>query len=212
MRLRVDDGLCLQQLAEELGVAFEDVRKETLIHRMVLVLCPLAAPSASADVKYQIWRSLRAVREAGAEDVAGAVAAAPDILEDANLRKRAIACSLDLAVEAFRERHLSCEEETQLLAKELLRTLEHWSDVDTALPLEVSSGWEAAVASLKGVTVSGLTSSVQHCLLAALLEDRVDQRAGERLHSIYVPSVFLRFIAFLLCACEFGNQVAVASC
>ena len=101
--IRVDDGLCLQQLAEELGVAFEDVRKETLIHRMVVVLCPLAAPSASADVKYQIWRSLRAVREAGAEDVAGAVAAAPDILEDANLRKRAIACSLDLAVEAFRE-------------------------------------------------------------------------------------------------------------
>ena len=39
MRLRVDDGLCLQQLAEELGVAFEDVRKETLIHRMVVVLC-----------------------------------------------------------------------------------------------------------------------------------------------------------------------------
>ena len=56
--------------------------------------------------------------------------------------------------------------------------------------------------------MSGLTSSVQHCLLAALLEDRVDQRAGERLHSIYyVPSVFLHFIAFLLCACEFGNQV-----
>ena len=39
VRLRVDDGLCLQQLAEELGVAFEDVRKETLIHRMVVVLC-----------------------------------------------------------------------------------------------------------------------------------------------------------------------------
>ena len=49
-----------------LGVAFEDVRKETLI-RTVVVLCPLAASSVSVDVKYQIWRSLRAVREAGAE-------------------------------------------------------------------------------------------------------------------------------------------------
>ena len=79
-------------------------------------------------------------------------------------------------------------------------------------PLEVRSGWDAAVASLKGVIVSGLTSSVQHCLLAALLEDRVDQRAGERQHSIYyVPSVFLHFIAFLLCACELRIRL-VASC
>jgi len=202
----------VQQLAEELGVAFENVRKETLIHRLVMVLCPLAPPSASADVKYMIWRSLWAVREAGgAADVAGVVAAVPDIFEDADLRKAAIACALDVAVEACRERHLSCEEETQLLAQELLRALEHWPDVDSALPREVSSGWEAAVASLKGVTVSGLTSSMQHCLLAAVLEDRVDQRAGERLHWIHVPSVILRFIAFLVCACEFGMQRLVAS-
>ena len=142
-------------------------------------------------MKYQIWRSLRAVREAGAEDVAGAVAAAPDILEDANLRKRAIACSLDLAVEAFRERHLSCEEETQLLAKELLRTLEHWSDVDTALPLEVSSGWEAAVASLKGVTVSGLTF-LRHCWKIAWISVQA---------SVYIRFMFLVFSFALLRSC-----------
>ena len=206
------DGVCVQQLAEELGVAFENARKETLIHRLVMVLCPLASPSASADVKYQIWRSLRAVREAGgAADVAGVVAAVPDIFEDADLRKAAIACALDVAVETCRQRHLTCEQQTQLLAQELLRALEHWPDVDSALPREVSSGWEAAVASLKGVTVSGLASSMQHCLLAAVLEDRVDQRAGERLHWIHVPSVVLRFIAFLVCACEFGMQRLVAS-
>eukprot|EP00439_Symbiodinium_sp_Y106_P004237 s5173_g1.t1 len=73
--------------------------QETLI-RMVCGLVSLAAPSASADVKYQIWRSLRAVCEAGAEDIA---AAASDILENANLRKRAIA-SLDLAVYISRDR------------------------------------------------------------------------------------------------------------
>ena len=78
-----------------------------------------------------------------------------------------------------------------LLARELLRTLEHWSDVDTALPLEVSSGWEASVASLKGVTVSGLTF-LRHCWKIAWISVQA---------SVYIRFMFLVFSFTLLRSC-----------
>ena len=109
---------------------------------MVCGLVSLAAPSASADVKYQIWRSLRAVCEAGAENIA---AAASDILENANLRKRAIA-SLDLAVYISRDRGIfPAKRRHSYLRKNYYAR-------------------QAAVASLKGVTVLPCSIAfLRHC-------------------------------------------------
>ena len=49
---------CLQGLATELGVPFENITRDTLVHRIVMALCPLAAPGAQADIKYHVWRKL----------------------------------------------------------------------------------------------------------------------------------------------------------
>ncbi|CAE7273484.1 unnamed protein product [Symbiodinium natans] len=174
------DGPSLQHLAAELGVAFENVSRINLTERIVLALCPAAAPSASSDIKYHVWRSLRAAHEAGADTVAAVVLAAPDIFEDVNLRRSAAAYSLDITATVFCDRHLSSAAEQQLLAELLLKALPHWPEVDVALAPEVSTAWEAAVASLRGVRVPSLSAPLQQCLLAAVLEDRADQRAGER--------------------------------
>ena len=133
--------------------------RSNLTERIVLALCPAAAPSASADIKYHVWRSLRAAHEAGADTVAAVVLAAPDIFEDVNLRRSAAAYSLDITAAVFCDRHLSSAAEQQLLAELLLKALPHWPEVDVALwtapshsrsrpfvtsPAVTSSTWQTA--------------------------------------------------------------------
>ena len=72
--VRLRDALpCLQGLAADLGVPFENAVRETLIQRIVLSLCPLASPSMSADAKCHVWRLLRKAREAPEDSVAALI-------------------------------------------------------------------------------------------------------------------------------------------
>ena len=57
--------------------------------------------------------------------------------------------------------------------------------------------------------MSDLTSSVQHCFLQHCWKiEWISVHASVYIRFVVVASVLLHFIAFLLCACEFGNQVS----
>ena len=107
---------CLQGLATELGVPFENITRDTLVHRIVMALCPLAAPGAQADIKYHVWRLLCKLRDARAETAEAVAAAARDIVESSNLRRAAAAYCLDVTVEVIARRHCSAAEKARILA------------------------------------------------------------------------------------------------
>ncbi|CAJ1457483.1 unnamed protein product, partial [Effrenium voratum] len=126
--LRTADGL--RQLAAALGdraapvfgpdfvefhcAMLSRVYKDWL--RIVMALCPLAAPGAQADIKHHVWRLLRKLRDARAETAEAVAAAARDIVESSNLRRAAAAYCLDVTVEVIARRHCSAAEEARILA------------------------------------------------------------------------------------------------
>ncbi|CAJ1343571.1 unnamed protein product, partial [Effrenium voratum] len=169
---------CLQGLAMELGVPFENITRDTLVHRIVMALCPLAAPGAQADIKYHVWRLLRKLRDARAETAEAVAAAARDIVESSNLCRAAAAYCLDVTVEVIARRHCSAAEEARILVTRVVSALQQWPAVEAALASQVAVTWEDAVASLQGVATPGLCVPLQHALLAAVLDARGDQRAG----------------------------------
>ena len=162
----------------ELGVPFENITRDTLVHRIVMALCPLAAPGAQADIKYHVWRLLRKLRDARAETAEAVAAAARDIVESSNLCRAAAAYCLDVTVEVIARRHCSAAEEARILVTRVVSALQQWPAVEAALASQVAVTWEDAVASLQGVATPGLCVPLQHALLAAVLDARGDQRAG----------------------------------
>ncbi|CAJ1431525.1 unnamed protein product [Effrenium voratum] len=169
---------CLQGLAMELGVPFENITRDTLVHRIVMALCPLAAPGAQADIKYHVWRLLRKLRDARAETAEAVAAAARDIVESSNLCRAAAAYCLDVTVEVIARRHCSAAEEARILVTRVVSALQQWPAVEAALASQVAVTWEDAVASLQVVATPGLCVPLQHALLAAVLDARGDHRAG----------------------------------
>ncbi|CAJ1461403.1 unnamed protein product, partial [Effrenium voratum] len=149
------DGL--RQLAAALGdrdfvefhcAMLSRVYKDWL--RIVMVLCPLAAPGAQADIKYHVWRLLRKLCDARAETAEAVAAAAPDIVESSNLRRAAAAYCLDVTVEVIARRHCSAAEEARILATGVVSALQQWPAVEAALASQVAVTREDAVASLQG--------------------------------------------------------------
>ena len=120
----------------------QNITRDTLAHRIVMALCPLAAPGAQADIKYHVWRF-----DAQAETAEAVAAAARDIVESSNLHRAAAAYCLDVTVEVIACRHCSAAEEARILATGVVSASQQWPAVEAALASQVAVPWEDAVAS-----------------------------------------------------------------